>query len=279
MKTSVLRWVFPLLGLFVVGPAVGWLASGLRASDGSPHFSLLTSVSPARALGTFALAFALAAGLGSAAARLVSRNTGLFSAGMVLAWASWPTGSIEGIIRRTQSVEPLRSLVFEGPIVGLLSLVTAGVIIGAARARASAGGSDARGALARLRDPQTLFGIAAGVPVAGVVAWFIAQEPSKGQSIAAGALAALAAAAVARLAFAESHALAAFVAVAVLTAAGPLAASAAYGSDAALLRAAYADVLLPLARPLPIDWMAGAFLGTPIGLSWASSMVQKKPEG
>jgi len=39
--------------------------------------------------------------------------------------------------------------------------------------------------------------------------------------------------------------------------------------------AAIGGDLFTLAMPMPLDWLAGAFWGIPIGLSWAESMVEK----
>ena len=66
-----------------------------------------------------------------------------------------------------------------------------------------------------------------------------------------------------------------FAAIAILASGSPLIASFIHGSPEQLVRAALAGKLFVLARPLPLDWLAGAFIGAPIGLVWAASMVDK----
>ena len=39
---------------------------------------------------------------------------------------------------------------------------------------------------------------------------------------------------------------------------------------------AFANQMLTLANPAPLDWFAGALLGAPIGMSWAGSLVHKR---
>ena len=34
--------------------------------------------------------------------------------------------------------------------------------------------------------------------------------------------------------------------------------------------------LVSLARIAPLDWLAGVFMGVPVGMSWAGSMVEKR---
>ena len=37
----------------------------------------------------------------------------------------------------------------------------------------------------------------------------------------------------------------------------------------------YAGELFALARPAPLDWIAGGFIGVAIGISWAGSMIDR----
>jgi len=38
------------------------------------------------------------------------------------------------------------------------------------------------------------------------------------------------------------------------------------------VHAAYAGALFPTANITPLDFLAGAFLGVPVGISWAASL-------
>jgi hypothetical protein len=64
------------------------------------------------------------------------------------------------------------------------------------------------------------------------------------------------------------------LALAVLGLAGPLVAKGVQGSR--LVEATYAGELLALARPLSLDWAAGALLGVPLGLAWAGAMLDHR---
>jgi hypothetical protein len=65
-------------------------------------------------------------------------------------------------------------------------------------------------------------------------------------------------------------------AVAVLGIAGPAIAMMIHKTPMGAVHAAQAGKLFFLARPLPLDLVAGAFVGTPFGLVWAGSMIDRK---
>jgi hypothetical protein len=70
--------------------------------------------------------------------------------------------------------------------------------------------------------------------------------------------------------------LAFFGAMAILGVAGPVVAAVLPGGNGGVVRASYAGTLFPLGLSMPLDWLAGAFLGIPMGLSWAGSMTEMK---
>ena len=47
-------------------------------------------------------------------------------------------------------------------------------------------------------------------------------------------------------------------------------------SGAEIQRDVYELTVVPLARPLPMHWMAGGLIGVPIGMAWASQMLEKR---
>lgn len=283
MTKAVLRWVIPLAALLLLGPVAGWLTYSLRAPDGGPETSLLLSNSPVMGLLAGVGVFALAAVGGCISARMFGGAAGLFAAGLVLAWGAWGLGRIDQIVRRAGNGSTMWVLSIEGVFVGVLGVLAAVAIL-----RAGRHGK-------HLEEPEPMFSRASLVALglgalgAAAAAWIVAREPLKGQMFAAGACAGIVAAIVGHLSSARSPASVFVAAVAVLAAVSPalstlvnLVPRASGGSSLAILpssaqvvSAVRAGTMLPLARPLPLDWLAGAFIGVPMGLSWAGAMVEK----
>ena len=61
--------------------------------------------------------------------------------------------------------------------------------------------------------------------------------------------------------------------ISVLGVASPVSAGLIHGSE--IVTASYSGDLLPLAHMAPLDWIAGAFLGVPLGSAWAASMIER----
>src|SRR5688572_2029687 len=172
MKAAIVRWAFYLAALLVFGPLAGMLLGGLRGVDGSPDATPLVSTSPALgvALGLGALAIAMV--LGAAAARLVGPMAGMTTAGLVVAWASWRTGTVDELVRTAGSGQPLIRLAIEGLIFGV-----AGVLLGALLWRAAplaSRGKAEEGEARSIRDPQWAIAMATAVVAGGFAAAFIA---------------------------------------------------------------------------------------------------------
>lgn len=284
MLNVLIRWAIPLAALLVLGPLASLLVSGLRASDGSQQISLLVSSSPVQGLiaGIVALLLALAAGV--VGARFIEQRSGLMAAGLVLAWAAWQTGQIDRILARTRSGSTLYTLALEAAIFGVLAVVVAMVIlrVPTRMPRFIAEGDTTRTLGERthheptaMRDKSAVVAIAAAIAGAGVGAWFVGAETLKGQTFGAAAAAGLLAAAAGRLSAQRASPAWFFAGVAVLAAAAPIMATFAHGGTLGPTRAALDHRLFPLARPLPLDWIAGAFIGIPLGLWWAGSMIEK----
>jgi hypothetical protein len=202
---------------------------------------------------------------------LINMSYGFFSAGLTLAWAAWGTGDIDAIVRSYQSGAPLWRLAVEGALVGALGLGACWLILKAAR-------PETRPATV-LEDDLVwatrgkAFG--ACLAAAGVAAWFFAPDSLKGQSFAAAAVAGMLGALAMKLAARTAPPLIVFGVVGVLACAGPAAAAIYYGTGSGIVRPIYAGVtgsFLPLVRILPLDWLAGALVGVPIGLSWGAAM-------
>lgn len=284
MLHSAVRWLIPILAFVVLGPVAGWLTASLRAPDGAPDATLLLSVSPMRGVLAGLGVFALALVAGAAAARMMSTRWGLFCAGLVLVWAAWGTGRVDHILGRTQSGSTLYTLSIEGLLVGALGIALAFILLRIPTIKRAAPltelhqhfhvpppPDEPRG----FDDKALPVAVLAAAAAGGVAVFLIAQDSLKGQTFAAAAIGAVFAAAAGRVVSQRLSCVAFFGAFAVLMAASPAAATLVHSGSSGVLKAALANNLFRLARPVPLDWIAGAFIGIPIGLTWAGSMIEK----
>ena len=284
MLNVLIRWTIPLGALLVLGPLGAALVSRLRAADGGHQLSLLVSTSPVQGIiaGLVALALALLAGV--LGARFIEQRSGLLAAGLVLAWSAWDTGQVDRILARTRSASTLYTLAIESALFGAAAVAVAIVILRVpTRMPRFIADGDATRTLGdrthheptRLADRSAIVAVAAAIVGAGIGGWFVAAETLKGQTFAAAAAAGLLAAAAGRLASQRASPVWFFVGLVLLAAASPVIATFTHGGTLGPLRAALDHRLFPLARPLPMDWIAGAFVGIPLGLWWAGSMIEK----
>lgn len=270
MTRSIIQWTCIFVAALAVGPVAGWLAASLRAPDGGISATGLTSEAPIIGLVKMGAVVLLAGGMGVAAARLVSAKTGLFCAGLVLAWGAWRSGRMDEILRRAQSPAPLWSLAIEAAVLGALALIVGVAIL-------KAGKADQRDHADALTSPAAGVGALVALVVGGVAAFFLARSEMVGQTFAAALLAGMLGATVGRV-VRHTAPLACFLgAGAVLAIAGPAAGALASGPN--VMADLYAGTLLPLARPVPLDWLAGIFMGVPMGASWAASMIEIHEHG
>ncbi len=287
MLYSVLRYAIPFAALLLVGPLAAHFTAGLMGVDGGDQASLLLSAAPAKGAIAACIVFGLALIPGVIGARCVGNRSGLLSAGLVLAWGAWGTGRSDLILMRTMdrglTGSPLGALVVEGLLVGALGVAVSWIIM-----RTPTMSS----ALPEVRDPAHAHHhlprephglVDSTVPVALLTAavagaaavWVIAQETLKGQTIAAAVLAGVVAAAGGRMASQRVSGVVFIAGLAFLGAVGPAIAMAIHKTPDGAIHAAQAGKLFFLARPLPLDLMAGAFIGTPFGLIWAGSMIDR----
>lgn len=279
---STIKWTIILAALLLVGPIAGRFVGSLRGSAGGTDTTPLLSVSIATGLLNAGVAIGLAGLMGIGGARLFGSKTGLTVTGLVLAWAAWSTGSLDALIAQVgpkQVQGMFIRLALEGLIFGLAGLAIAYLIFKA--------GSDAderilqaKGQSAKYEPDSSavLMSLIAATALAGLVVWWIAFQPLKGQAIFAVIAGAIAAAAAAHLMAphlpSRVSAMTAFAAIVILAVAGPVSVFF-LKSGGTGLRAAAAGAMSHLAHPVGLDWVAGAFLGIPIGLSWSGSMVEK----
>lgn len=304
MLQATLRWMLPLIALLAIGP-LAWLMTGpLRGPDGGHETTLLLSSTPVLGLIRGVVALMLAGVTGLATARLIGSHYGLFSAGLVLAWAAWGTGSLDGVARAQTGlgITPAPSpsaffvkLALEGAVLAPIAAVWAWAIVRFARTpvpttpgadQSHATGSDGQGQQAghsvhpeptTLRDTSAAVGLVAAMAAGALFGWLVAQESLKGQTIAAASFAGLFGAVAGRLTAVRICAAVFVLGVGLLGVVGPISALVVGGSGSAksvgALEAAASGLAFNLARPMPLDWLAGAFIGAPIGLSWAMSMI------
>jgi hypothetical protein len=287
MPRIVLRWIVLLATLFAIGPAVGSTVDRLRDVDGGGAVTLLVNGSLGGGLLAAVLTFAVAGALGYCATRFFSLSTGIMCAGSVLGWSAWGMGRIDEIVRRAESGRDFPLLAAEGLVVTLLS---ASIMAFMERAHDTHAKPDSQPARRELLStlitgddrapklPALGLAVVGGAIVGGAVVWLIAVTYDRGQTLAAALLGSLAAAGTAHIIAGMMRctitALPPMLSMAILAAVGPLAAMQMHGD--AMVDAMVADRLFALARPVSLDWAAGAMLGVPIGLSWVGSMLEKR---
>lgn len=280
MLKAVLYWVVMSLAALAVGPAAGALIGGLRAADGAGNVTPLTSSAPVLGLGAGAAALVIAIVASVISARLLGARAAMTVAGIVVAWVAVRTGMPDVLVRRTHGSGVVWPLSIEGLIFGVLAVIGAGLVL-----RTGTRPSDEE----PMFGPGGLKALGAGalaaVPIGGVIVYFVAFETLKLQTIFAASFAGVGAGAAASLVCSALSTdrsptratLAAFLGMAILAAVGPISVLAVNSTPGALLKSAYAGSYFPLAAPLAFDWIAGAFLGVPIGIGWAGSMLEKHP--
>ncbi len=296
MLQSTAKWSFILFCLFAVGPAVSTLAFHLRDVDGGPAVSLLIGESRGAGViaGVAAMGAALVAGLIGAA--LFSMYTGLGCAGLILAWSGWGLGTIDDFARRTRDGSDLGLLGFEGLLGGLVVVGIAVLVARVALSREHAA-APAPPVPPRVRNWQGIFalraeenarpipaaaaGLVLGITVTGAVIWLAALTPMRGQTLMAVVIGGMAAGLCAQLAASSFRVMlsptAPLLGVAVLALLGPISASLLHGSG--FLSALFDGTLWPLARPVSLQWGAGALLGVPLGLGWGGSVLDLRATG
>lgn len=260
-----------LTAFWVIGPAAGWLATALRAPDGGPDTTLFLAESPAKAVGVFAASLAMAGVTGIIASRLFGVRSGFFAAGLVLVWPAWTAGTVMGVLRRTQSGATLWTIALEGVLIAAATAALAWVI---GRAQPPVPGSVPKPAKKIEIAPWfSLFSISAGVVFGGVAAAAVARSELPGQAIAAAFAAGLAGTIAATAVNIRGRLPVIISGLALLAFVGPASAAVLDGNDA--ISHLYSGAIMPLARLTPLHWLAGLFLGVPVGASWISGLVKK----
>jgi len=287
MTKATLRWALISLSLLLVGPAVAWVVGGLRDVDGGRAVTLLVNGSLPRGLLSGLVVFAAATLVGAVGARFLALGLGVTCAGIVLAWAAWSMGTAEDVLRRANSPADLPRLALEGFLVTAAAAALCAFLTKVATHRdAHLAPRNTKGIPGLIYPTDTeadarltlAIAVPAAIAAAAAVTWLLAVTNARGQTLAAALFGAVAAAAAAQVIAASRRCLITpavpALAVAAVALAGPLIANAVQGSR--IIDLTFSDHLLPIARPISLDWAAGTLLGIPLGLSWAGSMLEKK---
>lgn len=277
MMDGVKRWSASLLALLAGGPIV-YALTATGSPTGAFRVPGLLSARPVTGLGRDVLALALAAAIGLVAGRLVSLRTGLFATGLALAWGAWGGGSIDSVTRAAGAsggagvARALVMLSVEGAVLGLLAAAAAWAMARYARPSGLRPVDRTGPTLAQLG-----LALVAGVAALTVLAWVVAQNARPGQALAAGVIGAIGATAAGLFVQHRVSPAVAVAAAGVMAALGPLAAGALAGFDGARLAGqVFAGSIFPTGRLLPMHWLAGAFLGVPLGISLGQWLVSHK---
>lgn len=256
-------WLVVIASLFLIGPAAGMLTARLHGPDGGTDATLLINLEPASGLLAAAGVCLLACFACWLAMRTGSGNLGVLSAGIVVSWAAARTGRVDAIVALGR-VSPMPTLIIEGMLVAILALAVALAIRRFWPERIS---EPTLGTAARA--------LCGGLVGAGLTAWFIAVEPSKGQTIAAAAAAGIMGTSVARMILLSVPARMLLIIPAVLAVLGPLATEL---IAADVVADTFSGSLVRFGWILPLDWLGGALMGIPVGLAWTDSVVTKQSE-
>jgi len=274
---SVLRWVMVLLALLVVGPLAGAMVERLQTPTGLSAPPPLLAANLGMGAAFLVAIMALAGGLGAITARLIGRGYGMGVAGVVIGWAAIRSATFDQILRDFDGHPPFVRLALEGAIAGLLSVLVAIAIDKAAGQ--SHQPRPETGVRKALTSHMTWSAVLAGMIAAAVVVWIVAFESLKGQTIAAGVFAGIVSAGVTQvLTNAQRGSVARvtpFITTMLVATLAPIAVMLIPGGPN-LTVAAFSGRMPPVGRVMPLDWIAGAFMGFPVGLGWAKSILSSK---
>jgi len=295
MIKPVLRWTLILASLFALGPAAGFMVDQLQDVDGGRAVTLLVNGSTSAGLLAGLVVLVAAAFAGVVGTYFFSLGTGMTCAGLIFAWGAWGLGTVNDIVQRAASGADFSRLALDGAAVSLAGLAMCAVflVIAEGRQHPSPTSPNASPTRKGLRGPLPLLlvpdvgvnpvpalaaSLLGSMVVGGVLVWLVAVSSARGQTLMAALVGGLGAAAAAHLIGSSMKAvvtpLVPFLALVFLAVIGPVAGKLLHGDH--LVEATYAEHLFALARPLSLDWPAGAMLGIPVGLGWAGAMLDKR---
>jgi hypothetical protein len=292
MPKGFVKVVDTLAAFAVLGPLTAWLLTTLRAPDGDPATTPLTSSAPLMGAALLVAAFLLTGFVGVVSGRMVTRGRGLCMVGFGLMWTTSVTANARQLLGDADAASALNGLILEAvlliPLIALTGLIIEAVSpVSAEEQGLHHGPSLPPPGLAGIREGfvpgQFIASLAAAVVAAGVVGWIVAINTTKGQAIFAAFLGGIAAGFAASAAARSQHKtpsllppVLALPVVALLTVLYlKFTASQTIIPQTRAVASESINQLFALGRILPLDWAAGGLFGVPIGASWAASMVEK----
>lgn len=266
MHRWLIRWTLIILAVFLVGPIAGLATGAIPALDGGPAASALVTRSPIAGIGLTLGAVTIAALWGLLGARLFGARTGLFLAGLVMLWGAGQGATVAGLMRVDGDAGVFTSMAIEGVIL----LVVGGAL---SWAICLVGRADEQDYAEPITHIDHVYALIAAVLAGGLAAWLIGREGLKGQALAAATAAGVGAATVGRLIGQRAKAMIFVPAVMLLAVIGPIAAMQLAGGNA--VERVFENRFSALGLLTPMDWLAGALLGVPMGLAWAASLANR----
>lgn len=286
MRKAIFEWVSLILAVLVLGPFAGTLIARLQTADGSGQITAFNSTSPMVGIAYSLAALLLALIAGAVGSKTVTRPMGMVCAGFVLVWVACRSGTSEMIYRNVPSAAGAAwRMAIEAAVLAIPALCVV-VLVQKPRPIESDDSvyplAEVHGGLVQgLRD--SLFqGRGAGIVLASAAGAALgcmlgSISLLKGQAVFSGTLAGIGAGCAGGLLMAGAEpraALAPYIGVLLMAILGPVAGAVHYGSG--LRTAAVTGDLIAISRLVPMDWIAGMFLGVPWGLSWVSGMVKEQ---
>jgi hypothetical protein len=268
-------WTVLAACLFAVGPALVWLSPRLAGGDGGPGWTFLASGSPMTGALVLIVTVAVAMACGIGASRFLGLRAGLGAVGMTLVAPALQGGEIVEVLRWAGAPGIFVRLGLEGAIIAGLGFLGAAVMTRVAL-RDDPMSPAERQERTKGHLSEGMIGLAAALSIGAVAGWVLAREPLKGQMLAAGFAAGAAGMGAARVIAPRAPIPAIVLGVLLLGVLGPVFGYIFAGSGA--LAAAYEQRLPAISTPTPIDWLTGALLGMPLGLSWSLSVLEKRAE-
>lgn len=247
-------------------PALGPLLS----VRGVPGPTVMDAVEPGRAMLALALALAGFTVLACVAGRLINAAVGLFVLGCGCAFITMRSGSVmdagfEGDALRRIALE---TLVWAG-VVGALSAVVFRVSGPLPDIPAREPGAPF---MREVFNTDALRGLLAGLVALGAV-WLLARNDLKGQAVGSGIVAGVAAALAARRLLGRAQPILLVAAPVVCVGLAQLWTS--FGRSGPLDVLVATNSLPGWSRLMPLDAVAGALLGVPIGLGWSRANAEE----
>jgi hypothetical protein len=258
------RIVLLALAAVVVGPTALVVWSRLPSVDGGSEATLLVTGGVFSGVARVVLVIVSAGGMAWLSSRLASARWGMWNAGVVLAWLGSGATNADTL-----------QLVGESSVIWLIlveSVLAAGlgilILMLVARGNSTVRVMPKGGNTSMAEVLPALIGCAGAV---GAVVWIVAQDSLPGQALWATATGSLAGALVGRVIWMRVEAFW-LVLGSLLPGVLGIAVRIVMGSDG-LVEAALSGGLWPVMIPTPVQWLSGALLGVPLGMTWGASLI------